>query len=319
MARPTTISTLSFSASGARTIAETVDQALAWVDLAAHDDPDLIILPEAFAAGNDRCQQSPALFAASAEAIDGPTVSRMAQRAARHRCYISAPVVLERAGKLTNSVVMLDRQGQVAGVYDKVYPTIMELEQGRDITPGDDAVVVETDFGRVGHLICFDLNFSDLRRRYAALRPDLVIFSSMFKGGMLARAWALLSASYLVSSYGGEGSVFVNPLGRVLATSSLPHGRILTHRLNLDFQVLHLDYNQRKLDELRRRYGSRIDIELGEAEGTFVLSSNDEALSASAICAEMDLETSDAFFRRSLEARRQAIATGPIPPGPPQW
>jgi predicted amidohydrolase len=319
MALNTTISTLSFSPLPARTVTQTVDQAIEWIDLAAHDRPDLIVLPEGFAGGNDQCAQSEGMVCASAEPIGGPTVSRIAERAARHQCYICAAVFIERGGKRFNSVVVLDRSGEVAGVYDKVYPTILELEQGRNIMPGREPVVVETDFGRVGSVVCFDLNFDDLRRAYACLNPDLLVFASMFAGGMLMQAWALLNHCYVVSAYGSSGSVFVNPLGRVLAVSGLPHSRILTRRINLDYEVLHLDYNQRKLDDLRLRYGATVDIDIAEPEGLMVLTSLDERLTARDICEDMELEPIDAFFARSLKARQQAIENGPIPQGPSQF
>ena len=319
MATLTTVTTLSFRTDSAEMVSDTVDQAIAWIDLAACDRPDLILLPEGFAGGNAQCATSEGMSCSSAEPIDGPTVSRIAERASRHRCYICASVYLERDGKRFNSAVMLDRDGKVMGVYDKVHPPILELEQGRNIVPGHEPVVFETDFGRVGVIICFDLNFDTLRQAYARLEPDLLLFPSMFTGGMLARSWALLNGCYLVSAFGDSGSVFVNPLGRLLATSAWPRSRILTRRINLDYAVFHLDYNQRKLDDLRRRYGAVIDMEIGEEEGRFILTCCDGTRTVEDICREFDLETMGSFFARSLEARRQAMEGGPIPVGPPQF
>lgn len=319
MAAHTTISTLSFCPRPARTVSETVDEAVEWIDQAAHDGPDLIVLPEGFAGGNEQCGQSEGYACSSAEPIDGPTMNRIAQRAASHRCYICAPVYLERDGKRFNSAVIVGRDGQVVGVYDKVYPPILELEEGRNIAPGHEPLVVDTDFGRVGVVICFDLNFDDLRHAYARLKPDLLLFPSMFSGGLLTQAWALLNGCYVVSAYGSSGSVFVNPLGRLLAASAFPNSRILTRRINLDYEVLHLDYNQRKLDALRRRYGSVIEMEIGDGEGRMILTCRDEKLTACDICRDLELESIGAFFDRSLEARRRAIENGPIPQGPPQF
>ncbi len=319
MAANVTVTTLSFRPEGAKTVEQTVTQAIEWIDHAAHDRPDLIVLPEGFAGGNEDCAKSDGMACASAGPIDGPTVSRIAERARKHRCYIGAAVYLERDGKRFNSVVLLDRSGEVVGVYDKVHPPILELEQGRDIAPGRDPLVVETDFGRVGSIVCFDLNFDELRRAYARLEPDLVLFPSMLQGGMLVQAWALLNGCYVVSAYGSDGSVFVNPLGRILGRSSIPSGRILTRRLNLDYVVLHMDYNQRKLDELRRRFGASIEIDLAEPEGQLVLTSLDDARTARDICEELELEPINRFFDRSLSARQQAIDEGPIPVGPPQF
>ena len=319
MARPVTITTLSFTASGAKTVADSVSQAIQWIDLAACDKPDLMVLPEAFAAGNEQCARSKELFCASAEPIDGQTVTRLAQRAAEHGCYIAAPVVLQRGAKRTNSIVLLDRGGEIAGIYDKCFPPVPELEQGPGVTPGDGPVTVDTDFGKVGMLICFDLNFDELRRQYLAASPQLLVFCSMFQGGMIGQMWALLNGCYFASSYPGDGSVIINPLGRVLARSNVPNSRIMTRRINLDYQVLHLDYNQLKLNDLRRKYGAVIDVELTEGEGRLLLSCNDEQLTADDICRDLDLELVEDFLARSRAACKQSLSSGPPLPGPPAW
>lgn len=319
MTRPATITTLSFAAHDAETVADTVDQAADCIALASCDRPDLIVLPEVFAAGNTQCQESVEGFCAAAEPLDGPIIGRMAACARQHECYIAAPVILEREQQRTNSIVFLDRRGEIAGVYDKMYPPFFELEQGRNIAPGNKPLVVETDFGRVGFVICFDLNFSDLRQHYILERPGLLVFPSMFQGGMLVSAWALLTGCYMISAFGGPGSLIVNPLGRVLGTSCVPNSEILTQRINMDFAVCHLDFNQRKLPELRRRFGADIEIEISEAEGHMLLTSIGTDRSVADICRELELETIQEFYTRYHTARHRALDTGPIPPGPPSW
>ena len=59
--------------------------------------------------------------------------------------------------------MLLDRQGKLVGYYDKTFPTIGEIEEG--ILPGHGAVVFDTDFGRVGAMICFDFNFPEVCSR----------------------------------------------------------------------------------------------------------------------------------------------------------
>jgi len=52
---------------------------------------------------------------------------------------------------------------------------------------GKEAPVFECDFGRVACAICFDLNFDELRLKIAKARPDLILFCSMYHGGLDAR------------------------------------------------------------------------------------------------------------------------------------
>ena len=69
-----------------------------------------------------------------------------------------------------------------------MFPTVGEMEKG--VVPGTDAPCFETDFGRVGMLICFDLNFREVRDALARGKPDVVVFSSMYRGGLQAQALA---------------------------------------------------------------------------------------------------------------------------------
>ena len=72
----------------------------------------------------------------------------------------------ENEGVLRNSCVILDRNGEIAGIYDKNFPTIGEMEKG--IKAGKEAPIIQLDFGKVAVAICFDLNFDELREQYAA-------------------------------------------------------------------------------------------------------------------------------------------------------
>ncbi len=73
---------------------------------------DLIVLPETCRGQND---QSP-------EGLDGPTVSTLAGLAARHRTYVVCPIDRKDGSRRLNSAVLVDRRGQITGVYDKIYP-----------------------------------------------------------------------------------------------------------------------------------------------------------------------------------------------------
>ena len=64
--------------------------------------------------------------------------------------------------RVYNAAALLDRRGRVAGVYHKMHLTTGEWERG--IVPGDGALVVDTELGRLGVLICFDLHFPKRRR-----------------------------------------------------------------------------------------------------------------------------------------------------------
>jgi predicted amidohydrolase len=77
----------------------------------------------------------------------------------------------------------VDRKGKIAGIYDKNFPTIAEMEAG--IKASDKIAVIECDFGKIGIAICFDLNFEELLDKYSAADIDIIIYPSMLHGGVL--------------------------------------------------------------------------------------------------------------------------------------
>ena len=146
------------------------------------DRPDLIVLPEA----GDRF---PAHTMDERKEYYACRGNRMldffAEIAAKNRCHIAYCAARTMPdGSYRNSTRIIDRNGTVLGVYDKNYPTVRETALG-GIKAGRGPVIVETELGRIGMLICFDLNFRELIDQYAALQPDLLLFSSLYHGGIM--------------------------------------------------------------------------------------------------------------------------------------
>ena len=110
----------------------------------------------------------------------------------------------------------------------------------------------------------------------------------------------------MVSSIRGEGSVIVDPLGRVLAKSS-SYNPAIFKTLNLDYEVLHLDYNHEKLVEVKRKYGSKVEVDVSRPEAVFIFASNVEGKSVGEIAAEFNIETRSRYFNRSNRVRADAL------------
>src|SRR5690606_37822418 len=127
------------------------------------------------------------------------------------------------------------------------------------IQTGSDPSIVETDFGRVALTICFDLNFDELREEYAKAKPDIVLFSSVYHGGLMQAAWAYSCRSYFVSAIGQPRvpSEILSPVGEVIATST-NYFNYATATINLDYELVHLDYNWSKLNTLKAKYGDAV-------------------------------------------------------------
>ena len=123
--------------------------------------------------------------------------------------------------------------------YDKNHPTIGEIEQGK--LPGTKVPIIECDFGRVAAVICFDLNFDRLREQVKAAKPDLILFSSNYHGGLMQGYWAYSCRSHFVGSIRRIApSEIRNPLGNVIATNT-DYFDYAVADVNLDCELVHLD------------------------------------------------------------------------------
>lgn len=279
-----------------------LERAAALATRAARMGADIVAFPEIY----------PHLGVASerwsevAEAVPGRTVSFMAEVARRNHTYLIWPLLESRDGVIFNSAVLLDRCGEVVGVYHKMFPTIGEIEAG--VMPGNDTPVFDTDFGRIGIAICFDLNFRPLIEGLAQRGAEVVFFSSMYRGGLQLRAWALEFGTYFVSSITGELGQVVDLSGTVLAEAT--YEAVCLSRINLDRRLLHMDYNWNKMDAMLERYGSGISFQYFTREGMYSIASEMDGVSVDDLIREFELEERADYFQRAHRARNVALGIG---------
>ena len=271
------------------------------------DRPDLIVLPEA-------CDR-PADFAAHWDIekryyeVRGDRILKYFQSVAKeNNCYIVYAYKHKvKDGSFRNSSVMIDRQGKVIGVYNKNYPTIGEMKRG--VKAGKGPVIVETDFGKVGFLICFDLLFEDLRDAYAGLKPDMLIFSARYHGGIMQSTWAYTTRSWFVSSVEDPPrlpSEVYDPLGhRVASTNNYQESVVAT--INLDADLVHLDMNWEKLDSLKQKYGRQVSIFDPGYIGAVLVSSNSDKVSVQEMLKEFGIKDWDDYYSRSVKYRNEHL------------
>jgi len=268
------------------------------------DKPDLIVLPEACdrPAGMTHDQQMKYYSVRGTQVKDF-----LAGVAKDNHCYIAFGMkARDEKGIWRNSCFLLDRSGKVAGRYDKNFPTPGEMEGG--IIASDKAALIHTDFGDVACAICFDLNFDELRERYAKLRPDLIIFVSMYHGGLVQAQWAYSCRSWFVSSVGIRNllSQVRNPLGKVVATTTNYYDHIVT-TVNLDYELAHLDHNWTKLDALKAKYGEEVTIYDPGEVGVVMITSESDKVSAAQMVEEFGIDQVDHYFDRTRADRKDQL------------
>ncbi len=258
------------------------------------DKPDLIVLPEfcdLSGAGEEYLKiRKDQIFDYFASVAKG------------NNCYIAFGTKrLDNNNIWRNSCILINREGETAGIYDKNFPTIGEMEDGTKA--GNEARVIQCDFGKVAIVICFDLNFNELLQNYAEQKPDLILFSSMYHGGSAQSVWAYTCRSYFVGSvYKGAPSEIRNPFGEVIASSTNYYNYAVA-RINMDYKLAHLDFNRSRFAALKKKYGPYADIYEPGKIGYVQISSEHENISAAQMVEEFEIELLDDYFDRSRNFR----------------
>ena len=164
--------------------ADTLKLGLSLLEAAGAQGADLALLPEGFAAAGLPASQLPDI----AEPVDGPSFRAVADCARRHSMYVVAGFYAAVDDGISNIAALIDRSGRLVGTYAKRRPTEGEIENG--VVPGTATRVFETDFGKVGLAICFDLNWQDLWAELAEDGAELVCWLSAYEGGLPLQAYA---------------------------------------------------------------------------------------------------------------------------------
>lgn len=261
------------------------------------DKPDLIVLPEICDIPyNYDCDKRREYYSKRSNMIS----AMISEIAVKNQCYITYPSIFESdGGNYVNAVKIIDRSGGIAGVYEKRHPTLDEIMDSR-IVRGKEPLLIECDFGSIACSICFDLNFvGELGMRYKQLNPTLLVFSSVYHGGLMQSYWAYLCRCHLVSSIaGGVTSHIISPVGETIA-STTNYFNFVTARINLDCAVVHLDYNRNRLHEMKKKYGEKINIMDPGHLGSVLISNECDEFTINDLVREFKIELLDDYLKRA--------------------
>ncbi len=220
--------------------AESVAQFCRCIQDAAPLKPDIVCLPEGITVvGTGRSDVE------VSESVPGPTTQRLGELARRLHTYIVAGVY-ERVGAVVyNTAVLIGRDGELAGRYRKTHLPREEWEIG--LTHGNEYPVFDTDFGRIGLMVCWDVQFPEPARALAAQGAELILLPIWGGNETLARARAIENHVFLVTSSYDMKTFVLDPVGEVMAEA--------TSQNPLAFAELHLDrkYPAPWLGDMRTR------------------------------------------------------------------
>lgn len=269
---------------------------------AGAQEVDLVCLPETFlTAGMDSVEARD-----HAVTLDGPEVERIAEMARRHRMNVVAGLYVHDDDQIVNLAVLLDRGGDVVGTYRKQFPTEGEISAG--VRPGDGQCVFDTDVGRVGLGICFDLNWRSLWQRYEDEGADVVCWISAYDGGFPLRVRAWEHGYPIVSSVMSYHGRVVDVTGEYLASTSR-WSRLAVQDVNLDKRVFHTDGQMEKLLVLQEAYGPRVRVRSTTEEHVFTVEPLTDELDIAEIVREHGLVDWRTYIRESEAARDAALSS----------
>ncbi|MDR1978480.1 MAG: carbon-nitrogen hydrolase family protein [Synergistaceae bacterium] len=194
------------------------------------------------------------------ETVPGYSTEILMQKAKEHRLYVHGGSFTEKnpQGKRHyNTSVMIDDKGEIIATYRKLHAFDVTLPDGTvcnesaRISPGEKIVTVDTELGKLGFSICYDIRFPELFR-LMALEGARVFFTpanfTMPTGKdhwePILRTRAIENGCYVVAAaqigkkpqftaYGN--SMVVDPWGTVIARAKNETG-VTCAEIDLDFQ-----------------------------------------------------------------------------------
>jgi predicted amidohydrolase len=212
------------------------------IEIAVNQGARLVVLPEYFAIMGLKEMDK---VKVREEDGQGPIQDFLAKMAKKHRIWLiggSVPMASHHVNKVRNSCLVYDDKGHQVARYDKIHLFGLDLgnehyHEEKTIEPGENVVVVNTPFGKIGLSICYDLRFPELYRAMGEV--NIIVIPSAFTDTTgkahwesLIRARAIENLSYVIApAQGGYhlsgrethgNSMIVDPWGVVL--DRLPRG-----------------------------------------------------------------------------------------------
>lgn len=216
----------------------------------------LVVLPENFAIMGKHERDK---VAVRETAGTGPIQEFLSRQARRHAVWIVGGTVPLESGnekQVRAACLVFDDRGKQIARYDKIHLFDVSLvESGEKYTEsetieaGDQVVVNDSPFGRLGLSVCYDLRFPELFRAMLDQGMELLVIPSAFTAitgkahwETLLRARAIENLCYVLASAQGGfhvngretygHSMIVDPWGHVLDV--LPNGAgVVTAKLDM--------------------------------------------------------------------------------------
>ncbi len=216
------------------------------ISIAVQQEAKLVVLPENFAImGMSEMDR----VGAAEELGTGQIQSFLSEQARKHKIWLvggTIPIVSKDAGRVYGACHLYNDTGKMVAEYNKIHLFDVTIEASNEsyhesltTIPGDDVVVVDTPFGKMGIAVCYDLRFPELFRTMADAGMEICVIPSAFTSltgkahwESLLRARAIENLCFVVAAAQGGyhvngrethgDSMIIDPWGMIL--NRLPHG-----------------------------------------------------------------------------------------------
>lgn len=251
---------------------ENVKAVKTYLEKIKDENPDFVILPEMFC-----CPYQTENFPIYAEKEGGPVWQQLSGYAKQYGIYLIGGSMPEKdaEGNVYNTSYIFDREGKQIGKHRKVHLFDIDVKGGQTfkesdtLTAGDSDTVFDTEFGKIGVMLCFDIRFPELSRMMVNDGAKVIFVPAAFNMTTGPAHWELsfrtraldnqiymvgcapardVSAGYI--SWGH--SIVTDPWGRVTGMLDENEGILLAE--------LDMDYEEQVREELPLLKSRRKDI-----------------------------------------------------------
>ena len=138
-----------------------------------HPETDLIVFPELSITGYDATRQE---FLEMAETPkEGEGIAALKELARRYNVYITYGYAEKEKDVMYNSMILLGRNGETVQNYRKIHPF---GDEKKWCMPGARFCIAETDFGKLGMMICYDTSFPEMAGSLCRMGADMLVICS---------------------------------------------------------------------------------------------------------------------------------------------
>jgi predicted amidohydrolase len=199
------------------------------LDRAGKQKADIICLTETF---YDRGVNLP--LVERCETVNGRLVQEVSGKAREYGAYVVLCFNEKDGDYCYNTSLLIDRKGHIAGSYRKMQLPLSEAEAGT--MPGNDYPVFETDFGKVGIMICWDQCFPEVARILRLKGAEMIFVPTIGDAPVQSISRAIDNGIHVIvsGSDGPKPSRIVDPKGEIIGELASGSDGVVTADIDLD-------------------------------------------------------------------------------------